>query len=196
MPKIRTVSQGLSWGLGEQHAPGGEMVHAERGGLGITQAGRHRKHVARRHADVFGERAVAVLAEELDRGAQNAFAAQTEFAAPAGDAWMQDHMLAWREQPLVGVDLFDQAGAVEAHDLGQAVRDACAAVAHVQVDPVQGGRLDAYQHLTRLARWPSLFADSNDFIAAVACDEDRFHVLSFALGRLERSRAICSTHSH
>ena len=61
----------------------------------------------------------------------------------------------------------DHAGAVQPHDHRQRVGDAGAAVAHVEVDPVDRGRTQAHQHLAGLPMGPRPFADGDDLVAAM-----------------------------
>ena len=160
---------------GVQHAPGGQVVHAERRRLGVAVALGHRQHVRRRQHDEPGEGAVAVLAEDAHRGAQHVLAAAAELAAAAGQAGMDHHPLAGLQRRLAVVDLLHDARAVEPHDLRQAVRDAGAAVAHVEVDPVQRRCLQPHQHLAAAAPRHRPLADLDHLVAAMTGDAGRPH---------------------
>jgi len=117
-----------------------------------------------------------MLAEELHAGAQHTFATLTELATAAVEAWMQDHLLAGFQEGLVRIHLLDQPGPIQAHDLGQGVRDALAAVAHVQIDLVEGGSLQADQHLAWPAGRSIAFADLDDLVTTVTGDECGFQL--------------------
>ncbi len=112
-----------------------------------------------------------MFSEVLDRGAQHALAALAELTAAASDTGVQHHTLAGFQQGLGRVNLLDDARAIEPHDLRQPVRDACAAVAHVEVNPVEGGGVHADQDFARAAYRLGSLADLHNFIAAVACDD-------------------------
>jgi hypothetical protein len=116
-----------------------------------------------------------VLAQQLHAAAQHRVAAAAELAAPAGDAGVEHHRLAGLQLRLVCIGFLDDAGAVDAHDLRQAVGDAGAAVAHVQVDAVDGSRAQPHQHLARAALRARPRADGHHLVAAVAGDVRRLH---------------------
>ena len=125
----------------------------------------------------------------IDRGAEHASRRQNSQRPPAIP--VQDHLLAQLEPTLIRAHFLDQAGAVEPHDLRQPVRDPRTAVAHIEIDPVQGGRLDPHEDLARASHRHGPFANGHNLIAAVARDEDCFHV-SFLLpdlGRVDATRS-------
>ena len=161
--------------LRDQHAPGREVVDAQRCPFGKRPAVRQRQHVARRHADVLRKAAVALLAQDLHARAQHVVAAQAELAASAGHAGVQQRALAHFKLRLIGIHFVDHARAIDAHDLGQAVRDARARVAHVQVHAVERGGVQAQAHLAGPARGQGALAHAHDRVAAVALEIGCLH---------------------
>ena len=92
-----------------------------------------------------------MLAHDVGPQAQRLVASQAVAAGAAEGVGEDDGLLAGL-QAAVGIGLDDHAGGFDAHRLRQAVRDADAVVAHVQVDPVQAGGVNAQQHLAGAAR--------------------------------------------
>ena len=118
-----------------------------------------------RNAHKLGHRSITMLSQKAHFGAQHRFASFAEFTAPADDAWIKRNPTADQR---TGIGFFDDARAINAHDLRQAVADAGAAVAHVKVDTVHGRRLHADENFTRSTLRPGSLAHGDDFISTMA----------------------------
>src|SRR4029077_16077630 len=88
-----------------------------------------------------------------------------EFAAPADDAGIKRNPPA---DQCAGIGFLDDPRAINAHDLRQAVADAGAGVAHVEVDTVHGRRLHTDENFTRASLWPGSLTHSYEFISTMA----------------------------
>ena len=95
------------------------------------------------------------------------------------DAGVYDHRIADVEAT-VGIALGHMAKTFDAHGLRQLMRDASAAVAHVEIDLVERAGLHAQQHFACLSLGCVAFAYFHHLVATVAVDVDRFHLKSHA----------------
>jgi len=122
---------------------------------------------ADRRADVFGERPVDLLAEDAAPRAEDLFALATELAGLARLAGIDDDRVA-RAKGRAFVRLLDHAGAVEAEDDRQPVRDPGAAVAHVEIDAVEAACDHADERFAGLSLRRRDLVQPQRFVAAMA----------------------------
>ena len=104
---------GLQRALAEQHAPGGEVAgHQRAGGHEVGGVGQGEEAV-RRQRDVLGQRAVAVLADDVGVQAQRLVAGEAIAAAAAEGVGIEDGLLPDLQGDPVG-HLRDHAGGLDA----------------------------------------------------------------------------------
>ena len=98
----------------EQHPPSGEIVDAKSRGLSEVEIVGDGEPIFGRNAHKLGHRSITMLAQKAHFGAQHRFASLAEFATPADDAWIKRNPTA---DQCTGIGFFDDARAVNAHDL-------------------------------------------------------------------------------